>query len=262
MQKHIVLDYGFDTPWRQRIENIRRAGFDGVMLLFESRPDFYDAAEGVCKSGLSVESLHLPFRAVANNIWRGEEAAEQALSVLRRGIRFASQMKIPYATLHLSSTFFPPPKNGTGLKRLVLLTDYAERLGVTLCIENLKRTDYFRFGVDHLDERVKICFDAGHAQIYCKRMRSFPLERYAARIVCCHLHDNNRLVDQHRLLFDGTIDANFLARTLSQCPALRTLTLESFCKNPKRHDESTYLSRGYSALVRLESLIGESTHES
>ena len=130
MQKHIVLDYGFDTPWRQRIENIRRAGFDGVMLLFESRPDFYDAAEGVCKSGLNVESLHLPFRAVANKIWRGEKTAEQALSVLRRGIRYASQMKIPYATLHLSSTFLPPPKNEIGLMRLALLTDYAERLGV------------------------------------------------------------------------------------------------------------------------------------
>jgi sugar phosphate isomerase/epimerase len=52
-------------------------------------------------------------------------------------------------------------------------------------------------------DRLGLCFDSGHAHI--AGQEDFP-ERFAGRIECVHLHDNDGANDLHLLPFDGGID--------------------------------------------------------
>ena len=77
------------------------------------------------------------------------------------------------------------------------------------------------------DERLRICFDVGHANAYSDRSVEEWLERFAPYIAHFHLHNNFAAADTHNGLADGTIDMKkLLEKAAGLCPKA-TFTVET-----------------------------------
>ena len=135
----------------------------------------------------------------------------------------------------------------TALKRLV---PYAESLGMTICIENVRYVcttpeALWEIKREFPSEALGFCCDVGHANIVrpLYEASEFPEQRAMAadastplalqivkqmlpHIVNCHLHDNDGTDDQHRLPGDGTLDWTAVAALLRQAPRLQCLQSE------------------------------------
>jgi len=96
--------------------------------------------------------------------------------------------------------------------------------GITVCVENVLETApepllHILRAVN--DEKLRICFDIGHANAYSKRPIMEWLELFAPYISHFHIHNNNGDHDSHSHLTEGTIPMEELL-----CEA------ERLCKNP------------------------------
>ncbi|MBR6374473.1 MAG: sugar phosphate isomerase/epimerase [Victivallales bacterium] len=136
------------------------------------------------------------------------------------------------------------------IKALKVLVPYAEGLGMTICIENVRYIcttpeALLEIKRNFPSEALGFCYDAGHANIVqpLYEASDIPEQRAMAankntplalqilkqmlpHIVNCHLHDNDGTGDQHRLPGDGTLDWNAISDLLRQAPRLQCLQSE------------------------------------
>jgi len=97
--------------------------------------------------------------------------------------------------------------------------EVANRVGVTLCIENLSEwAEHFRAAFDRLPE-LRMTLDVGHGEILSPTNASFGLiATWSDRIRHVHLHDNrggSRVQDDlHLPVGDGSIDIAEILRAL------------------------------------------------
>lgn len=259
MKKNIAFYYGFNSPYEERIKKIKNSGFDGVMVYFEFTKTFYDECDNIYRNGLEIESIHMPFRNVANRLWIKGDYENVFLTKMKKGVDFAYSSGVKNLTIHTSETMLPPPMSAIGIERLQGLVEYADQKNVSICVENLRRPDYFEYVFEAMaDSRLKICFDSGHANAFWKDCH---LEKYYSQIVCCHLHDNYGRFDSHNVPFVGTIDWFALCLELKKCN-LSGLTIESGANKKGRFMqtivEENYLKECYESLLKIESMM-EST---
>lgn len=129
----------------------------------------------------------------------------------------------------------------------------AERLGITVCIENI----WFPTNTPEVLLRIKehfptdalgFCYDAGHANLCAKGYlhadkgahgqvwQGFygkdPVwddrigEKMLPHIVNCHLHDNDGSSDQHKCPGNGNVDWQHIAGLLRKAPRLKSIQSE------------------------------------
>ena len=133
------------------------------------------------------------------------------------------------------------------------LLPVAERLGITICIENIW------FPINTADRLLEIkaafdtpalgfCYDSGHANILAQAPAHVPgsevwqqwqnsgcgeppletrtLEKMLPHVVNCHLHDNDGSHDQHLIPGRGNIDWTHIIALLKQAPRLKCIQSE------------------------------------
>ena len=258
MKKYISFFYGYNSNYKERVKMIKDNGFDGVMAMYKFSPHFYDECEEIQKSGLEIDSLHLPFKGVVNHLWRSDKKSRIFTDLMQEGISYAADNNIKKVTIHTSSSPFPPPKNNEGLKRFIDICNFAHDKSIVVCVENLRRPDYFTYIVDNTTaEDCMICFDSGHANAFWKDgLNGFPFEKYKSRIVCCHLHDNFGRFDSHNMPFNGNIDwqKTAYALSLSNIDGL-TLELTSLNKKITQIPEVDFLKKGMDSLKKIEKMM-------
>lgn len=130
------------------------------------------------------------------------------------------------------------------------LLPMAERLGMTICIENvwyptssvpvlLNAIEKFR------TKSLGICYDAAHANIMSGKDRDPKNRMWAANpgveppwndhvledvlphVVVCHMHDNNAILDQHLLPGKGNVDWKHVMQLLKTAPRLQAIQCEA-----------------------------------
>ena len=129
----------------------------------------------------------------------------------------------------------------------------AEKLGITVCIENIwfpTNTPEVLLGIkEHFPtDALGFCFDAGHAnlcangyiheskgahgQVWQEFYGKDPVwdnrigEKMLPYIVNCHLHDNDGDTDQHKLPGHGNVDWKYTADLLRKAPRLKSIQSE------------------------------------
>lgn len=121
------------------------------------------------------------------------------------------------------------------LRTVEELLPYAEKLDMTLCIENVCNPSATaerlldiknHFSTDTLG----FCFDSGHAHLAeCKE--NLPdgtiLAKMFPHIVTCHLHDNDGTIDNHRIPGNGTTDWEKIMPLLATAPRLQCIQNET-----------------------------------
>lgn len=102
----------------------------------------------------------------------------------------------------------------------------AETLGVKLAIENIfedEPSNLVLLMKELHSENFGICFDTGHCNLFSKVPLKEWLEALGPYIFELHLHDNNRDLDSHLPIGEGTFDFNYLFSNLGNRDYIHTI---------------------------------------
>ena len=194
--------------------------------------------------------MHCPFPAMRKMMF-----ARQKLT-----LEICAYMHVDTVTIHLGSTRVAPTDEipvAVHLERvretLSELLPYAEKLGITVCIENswyplCTPENLLMLKAEFPSPNLGFCYDAGHANIMDNGRKyssgkaydgwktagfnctppweNRALEKMLPHIVNCHLHDNMGDFDTHTLPGKGNVNWNHILGTLALAPKLRVIQCE------------------------------------
>ena len=193
-------------------------------------------------------------------MWLDNAAGAALAEALLRSIDEARDCGIPTVILHLSSGFNPPPVSALGTRRFRAICERAEKYGVAVAFENLRRTSYLDYILRELSDlrSARFCFDCGHENLY--NHGAGVLESHADRLSALHLHDNFGLSDDHMLPFDARIDWRGMAQRLKNRIGSLPLTLEVALRSADREDYAAegFLTEALARAKKIHQLIEES----
>ncbi len=208
MQTSIYFWFGYPVPPSERMEMIADAGFDQVLLWWgDDYPESNGPKESLPdlarRNGLGVENIHVPFEG-ANRLWADPTEAELQLARYLRCVDDCADHGIPAMVLHLTNGDSARAPDGSGLDRMRRLAERAERRGVTVALENLRKPVHLETVFDAVrSDRIRFCYDSGHENCFTRTWDL--LDRFGDRLAALHLHDNNGLRDQHLQPGEGTV---------------------------------------------------------
>ena len=248
---------------RQMIAEFAAAGAkhlvltDGLLNMIAGTPKLYrQLPQELADAGLSFADAHLPFRGYCDLWVPIPERRPQLLARMKFMLQLIADCGVTTCTVHTGNRVYYPEytlaeHRDAARASLDELLPLAEKLDVTLCLENLFKplSDLKtiielceEFRSDHLGA----CFDSGHANVM-ERGMEYPdcvavsrwtafgmeiewehdmLDRMHPYIVNCHLHDNNADTDAHELPGRGTIDWKNVVAKLRTAPKLKCIQSE------------------------------------
>ncbi|MBO4303891.1 MAG: sugar phosphate isomerase/epimerase [Lentisphaeria bacterium] len=209
-------------------------------------------------SGLSFVDAHAPFGNLINlNCPVPELHREKILRALL-ALEITAEFGVDTITFHVGNLKIPgytlEELHAETLRSLEEILPDAERLGVTICIENSWNPACTAERLLDIKEHfptpaLGFCYDSGHANLIgSEKAVTDPesaaakawalagrkpvrdeqvLEKMLPHIVNCHLHDNDGLEDSHLIPLRGTIDWKKLMGTLGKAPRLKYIQNES-----------------------------------
>ena len=203
--------YGFRTPIKQRLENIKDVGFDATMLWWGDDKAFDELdktnlVKETRKRNLEIENIHVPFDN-ANAIWSIDSAERQRqVEIYKKFIRDCATYQIPAMVMHISKGTEIKEPNNLGEKAIEELAEMAERCQVRLALENTRNNKLLEYLMVNIGSKnLGVCYDTSHAQLYGDE--TFQLmEKFKDRIFCFHISDNDGQDDKHRIMREGVID--------------------------------------------------------
>lgn len=211
----------------ETINAIKTAGFKNVFIQWYDEnwnPNQEDQLNYVRELGLNIIFAHLGYQEI-NNIWIEGEKGDNLVNRFKRNIKECKENDIDLVIMHLISGKKPPKYNEIGLNRIRKICDFAREHDVKIAFENTRDKAYLEYVLDNIqNENIGICFDSGHYHAYSKD--NFNFERFKDKIFAIHLHDNDKMSDQHLIPFDGTLDWKYILNKLHQCNYVGPLTFE------------------------------------
>ncbi len=252
MKKNIFFEYGFHSDVQNRARLIKEIGFDGVFLEWKENKEELEAiAQIVREEGLAIETIHLPFT-LANSLWEDTEDGKTYYNQIKEGILTASKLNINTVIVHTIRGLFPPSISSIGLIRMQELVTLASEKQVHIALENIRKHEYIDYFFNNIHSPwLRFCFDAGHANCFSQDIEHFPWHKYANKLICVHLHDNQGTSDQHLTPFQGNINWEKLMQELKDNHYPGPLTLEIVLKNTEGLDEREFLKAAKQAVDRL-----------
>ncbi len=245
MKKHLSLgitdtSYG-GYPYGKALEKIASQGYEYIDFqgFVNTETEFFKSdtptfgriiAEKrafIEARGLKIHQAHAPWR------WRPNDSEAEA-----RRIRTEEMKKAIYGTHLLGAGIFvvhpmmpydetaenPDEVLAVNAAFYTELCDYASRLGVTVCVENMP---WLTFPLSSVEASIRlcelvgrdnmgICLDTGHAAIFFGSDVASAVRLAGGRIKALHIHDNNGKCDEHLAIGDGIIDWDAFADSLRE----------------------------------------------
>jgi sugar phosphate isomerase/epimerase len=225
------------------LEAAQRSGAQAVEI-FCARPHFdytersqiSEIANWFKSSNLTVNSLHAPMHSddwgktapPLNVVDRDKRRRIESLDEIKRALEVAERLPFRFLVQHIgnSGEEYDERHFDYALTAVEHLRAFAKPLGVSILVENIpnslstpeKLAELIK--VSHFTD-VGVCFDFGHAHIMNTIRKDFDVLRPLVRST--HVHDNNRMKDEHLWPGDGNIDwaeAMDLLRSAPQTPPL------------------------------------------
>ena len=272
---NVVEGYG-ETP-RERLETVRKAGFDGFFTMWG--PDMPEYRSEADRLGLTFGSVHAPFGRIVKMWGRGAET-DETLSELLGCVDGTVAADVPVMVCHVyigfdfeaAETAFREHR-GEALENFAKVADRAEKRGITVAFENTEGEEHMRAVMDSLRAHpaAGFCWDVGHEICYNGAKDQTAL--YGDRLAVTHLNDNFGVTgedgvitwrdDLHLLPFDGKVDWDSVARRIVKCGFDGPLTFElkkadTSGRAGGRYDRLTpleYLTEAHERAVRFRTLL-------
>lgn len=241
--------------FKERFATYQKLGFHSVMLWWgegekESRKDRVALAK---EYNLHIENVHSDMEG-SNYLWEPGPLGDQKLLEHIQAVRDCDTYGIRRMVIHLTNGDSPPDVSDVGLKRIVLLIGFAIKHDVVLAIENVRTDKHIKYVLDNYkDKHVSLCYDAGHANLWCKE--TDWLSMYADRLAAVHLHDNNGFQDQHTFPLTGTIDWAGIMQKINKSSYDGCLSLETEYRGSEDTRQlEAFLRKSYQSGVALAML--------
>ena len=254
MKFGIEWDYCNNGCAEDQARMIKSNGFDATFLDLEiDRLD--DIMKALNKYEIVCESYHAPFNGI-NDMWIAGEKGDYMFGRLCRCIDDCNKYEVPVAVVHLSSGQTPPRMNDIGFERYDRLMEYADKKGVTIAYENIRRLDNVAYMLENYPQ-AGFCWDVGHEACYTQGMEFMPL--FGKRLAAIHLHDNTAVydADNHWIPYDGVIDMDKAAMHFAKSSYQGSLMLEVLPKTTKIYDLDVFYKRAYNAAVKFANTTEE-----
>ncbi len=241
------------------LAGVAAAGFTCVDWCWDwcGKPVFYEAefmalaAEALKTHGLRLCSVH----GYAGPPPGLTYTRELFLAVNVNRIEFAARFGAKVLVVHLPLHDFSSPDQvlAESVDVLERLRPAAQQAGVRVAAENLfspRQHDqaaffdalFTRFGPEYLG----FCYDSGHASMTgCQDF----VARYASRLLCTHLHDNDGRNDQHRLPGSGVADWKMILGSLKQSGFAGPVNLE--VRIPANEPHGPFFAQAMAAIREL-----------
>lgn len=229
---------------------------DSLIKMICGDPKLYrKLSKEMADAGLDFVDAHAPFRDDCDMLLPIPEMHDYVIARMKLTLQIVHDFGVKTCTIHIGNQFYDgyteEQHRDATCRSLDELLPFAEKKGITVCIENLTRMSnnvddlLFFFDRYHCDN-FGACFDAGHANIMekgmnvpeCAAVVSFincgvpvrwekdVLKRMLPYIVTCHIHDNDATRDQHLLPGKGTVDWDKLLPELLSAPRLSCIQSE------------------------------------
>ena len=188
-----------------------------------------------------------------------------------RAIEICGILKIKNLVVHPLNDY----SNEVNIKFYKRLLPYAKKANVTICCENMWRwnkekdcarpcscsfSDSFNAIIDGVNSKyVKACVDIGHAEMFSHVNYSARkmLEEMKNRVVCLHIHDNDKIRDKHWIPFRGSIDFKDVSKGLKKInykyDLVAEINLTSDIDTYKKGLE--YWKENYRAMRKIQRII-------
>lgn len=225
-----------------------------LQLILSDRNMARTLTREIAAEGLSFYDAHAAFGPYLDLCCPAAEARAEMLLRHKLQLQIIASMGVKTVTVHVGNEThypdYPLEVQYDCIKRsLDELLPVAEKLGIVICIENiwyqLNTADRLTaVKKEYPTDALGFCYDSGHANLMDKG-RNFPesrpyadwnpvvpqfddhiLEKMLPHVVCCHLHDNDGIKDQHFNLGLGTVDWKHIAGLLKMAPRLQVVQSE------------------------------------
>ncbi len=249
MKKIINFYYDERIKNKKRMKLVKKYRFDGIFLMCDNDFDFN--VQLAKKYSLFIESAHLPYRDIANNLWSIDLVGEEYTNYIIEWIRRVSKENIKIAVMHTSAGKNPPAMNEIGIERLKRIVKVCEEENITLAIENIRYWDYVLRPLSIINSpNLGLCFDFGHANGFTKNIYELDYNYLASKVKCVHIHDNFGTGDDHLVPFDGNINFEFVINKLKEYEFKGNITLELESEK-KYKNTKEYLGKAKLSVQRL-----------
>lgn len=279
-----VTDHGDPEPYLRRIAE---AGFTHIHWCHHWRSDFLYAESEIAQIqawlreyGLQLLDVH-GSEGIEKFWYSPKEYARLAgVELVQNRLDFAARLGGDAIVMHVYPETRHPdlhPLDGVAwdqLRRtLDALQPYALERGVRIAVENLidfPAVQAEAISVEEADDNFKriqelfalyppeflgLCYDSGHAHLGYDRMDK--LAGVADRLCVLHLHDNDSRGDQHRLLFQDTIDWSRLAELIAESAYAKPISMEVSIGNTGIENEEEFLQQAFDTGTRFAQMVGE-----
>ena len=240
---------------RERFELFSKVGFGSVMLAWGGDDDRRESLLLAEEYGLKIENAHSNMRG-CNPLWLSGAEGDAKETVLRKTVEDCGRYGVKTMVMHLSNGFDVPSLSEVGLNRIDRILNTARDCHVTVALENVRVAEHLRYVLDNrTEDHVKFCFDAGHANIWCRDVDWLSL--YGKRLAALHLHDNGGEEDDHLIPMTGTVNWDRVLRAVDNTSYMGALTIETEVRGIRDKSElSGYLQKVYSAGKELSRKYG------
>lgn len=213
--------YGFIQPFEDRIELIKKVGFDYVMLWWEdeSYPGFTDRRKlnGIVSSyGLKLDNIHLPSDDI-NLLWSCDKSKREGQTAKIIGwLHECKESGADTAVMHT--------ENGSGLELDLKygfesfneIIKSAENIKMRVSFENTRMFEYTEFVLKEFEsEYAGFCYDSSHDFVNGQSCGKI-LDRWKHRLFSVHLSDNDGLCDRHWIPGKGIVNWNKVIGTIKE----------------------------------------------
>ena len=239
-----VGPFGFDFDPEQFLRAYAEFGCRGVQFYrnLKQPPDLGEVA-GMCdRLGCHIDSMHGVFGFDIDASSPKESERQHALDLFEQEASVAKELGVEIIVVHPAANLQAPPDRPFEFPKLTpedaheqevarwayfddfakRLADVAEKQRVNYAFENMGYIAPLGHNAlalaEHIaavhSDRISMCFDTGHAHFTGDMVAAL---RQAAPVTSyIHLHDNDRLVDDHRMPGDGNIDWPGFGRILEE----------------------------------------------
>lgn len=203
--------FGYVQPFEERIELIKRAGYDYVMLWWEDEtyPRHIDKRRLITivnEYSLKPENVHLPFEDT-NLLWSEDKCRRDIHS--SKIIKQLSECKnsgaetIVMHTVHGANMTLDYSSGYDSFSKIVKA---AEELNLRLAFENTQMFNYTDFLLKEFESPyIGFCYDSSHDFVNGQSCGAI-LEKWSHKLFSVHLSDNDGICDRHWIPGKGNVN--------------------------------------------------------
>ncbi len=249
--------FGFVMPLSERLELIKKAGFDSTCLWWEDEEGAYpvkktDMPKMVRDFGLSLDNIHTPF-CNSNDLWSESLSARSEIVKQYLGwLEDCARFDIPIMVMHIMEGDILPELSSNGIESMSYLVKKAEELRVKIAVENTKFADGVDFILSEIEsEYLGLCYDSSHGRLHgCE----FLLKDFGRRLITCHISDNDGEMDRHWLPGNGIIDWKEFCESFPKKHYLGNLMLEVYPTGDEiKGGPAEFLNKAFKSISALGS---------